>query len=122
MRIALFLSLLSISLYSSAQTPMSQSVLSALKSDNVQAFLDALNDDGLANCYSYKNSNYAPLAMTIKAGASDTFKALLKKGVDVEKSCSSKSPLMYAAKYGQLEMAQLLVKAGADYELSLIHI
>ncbi len=78
-------------------------------------FLEALNDNGLASCYSYKKSSYTPLTMAIKAGASNSFKALLDKGVNVERTCSNKSPLMYAAKYGQLEMAQLLIKAGADY-------
>lgn len=116
MRIALFIYLLSISLHSSAQTPLPQSVLSALKSDNSVVFLDAVSDGGLARCYSYKNSSYTPLIMTIKAGAIDSFNALLVKGADVEKTCSSKSPLMYAAKYGQLEMAKSLIKAGAYYE------
>lgn len=115
MRIALFISLISISLYSSAQTPIPQNVLSALKSDNAMVFLDALNDDGLVSCYSYKSSSYTPLIMAIKAGANNSFKAMIDKGVDLEKTCSNKSPLMYAAKYGQLEMAQLLIKAGADY-------
>ncbi len=114
MRIALSLSPLCISLYSSAQTPIPQNALLALKSDNVIAFTDALNHDGLASCYSYKNSSYSSLAMSIKAGVTDTFKALLETRVDVEKACSNKFPLMYAAKHGQLEKAQLLIKASAD--------
>lgn len=45
------------------------------------------------------------------------FNALIENKVDLNKVCSDKNPLMYAAKYGQLEMAKALVKAGADLKL-----
>jgi len=113
---ALLISLLSISLHASAEVPIPKNAMSALKTDNASLLIDSLDNGGLANCYSYKNSNYTLLIMTIKAGAIDSFKALLDKDADVDKTCSNKSPLMYAAKYGQLEMAKLLIKSGADHK------
>jgi len=115
MRLALLISLLSISLSASASLPISQNAFSALESDDAIALLSALDQADLDSCYSYKASEYTPLIMTIKAGATDSFRALIDKGVDLEKTCSNKTPLMYAAKYDQLQMAKVLIEAGADY-------
>lgn len=39
---------------------------------------------------------------------------ILKQGSDVNKVCQNKTPLMYASKYGLLEISELLINKGAD--------
>ena len=38
----------------------------------------------------------------------------VENGADIEGVCVDKTPLMYAAKYGQIEMVKYLVQKGAD--------
>lgn len=115
MRHLLFISLFSISAIAAAATPLSNRILSTIKADKAPELLELINEDELNNCFTQKKSSYTPLALTIKLGASDSFNLLIDKKVDVEKACSSKTPLMYAAKYDRLEMMKALVDAGADH-------
>lgn len=115
MRRILFIGLFSISIIASATTPLSSSMLSTIRADKAPELLELLGENELNNCFSHKKSSYTPLALAIKLGASESFKILIDKSVDVEKACASKTPLMYAAKYDQLEMVEALVHAGADH-------
>lgn len=38
----------------------------------------------------------------------------VENGADIEGVCADKTPLMFAAKYRQIEMVQYLVQKGAD--------
>lgn len=109
--------LLSLTLFVSSFM-MSQTLTShlkiALKTDNAKTFAKLLNDENLNACYEAGNSSYTLLALVIKTDAKNCFKVLLEKKVDLEKACSSKTPLMYTVKYGNLEMAEVLIKAGAN--------
>ena len=53
------------------------------------------------------------LGIAIKEKANTSFDYLIAKGANVEKACAGKTPLMYAAKYGNLAIAKALIKAGA---------
>ena len=115
MRHILFICLFSISIIASADTPLSSKLLSTIKADKAPKLLELLGENKLDNCLSHKKSSYTPLALTIKLGASESFKTLIDKNVGLEKTCSSKTPLMYAAKYDRLAMFEALVNAGADH-------
>lgn len=41
-------------------------------------------------------------------------KFLVEKGADLELACYDKTPLMYAVKYGHLDIVQFLLNSGAD--------
>lgn len=87
----------------------------AFKNDNVSSLKSQLEPAQLNECYAVKDSSYALLAMAIKMKATDCLAHLLsQEGVDVDKTCGGKTPLMYAAKYNQLEMLKSLLNAGAD--------
>ena len=45
------------------------------------------------------------------------FSELLNQKADLNKICADKSPLMYAVKYGNLNIVKQLVEAGADINL-----
>lgn len=97
----------------SAQS-LSNDLKLALRSDDAKAFSKLIAEGNLNACFDLGNSSYTLLALTIKLDAVQCFKTLIEKGVDLEKACSSKTPLMYTAKYGNLDMAKALIKAGAD--------
>jgi ankyrin repeat protein len=59
-----------------------------------------------------KKYNY--LAISIKLKSIASMRYFIEKGANIEGVCADKTPLMYAAKYGQLEMAKYLVDKGAD--------
>jgi len=75
----------------------------------------AIND-----CMGVGNSKkYNLLAISIKLKSIKSLKFFVEKGADLENVCDDKTPLMYAAKYGQLEMFKYLVEQGADMDVSL---
>ncbi|MEM5563583.1 ankyrin repeat domain-containing protein [Psychroserpens sp. AS72] len=53
----------------------------------------------------------------MKSNANDCFQLLLDEKVNLEKVCTSKTPLMYAVKYGRLDFVKSLVEAGAKLEV-----
>lgn len=86
----------------------------ALKADDAKIFTKLLNAENLNACHEAGNSSYTLLALAIKTEAKNCFEVLLEKKVNLEKACSSKTPLMYTVKYGKLEMAKALTEAGAN--------
>ena len=97
----------------SAQS-LSSNFITALKTDDAKTFIKLLNDDNINACYETGNSVYTFLALSIKLDSENCFKVLLDKKADLEKACSSKTPLMYTTKYGDLEKAKALIKAGVN--------
>lgn len=64
-----------------------------------------------------KKYNY--LTISIKLKSIKSLKYFIEMGANIERVCADKTPLMYAAKYGQLEMVKYLVEKGADLNASL---
>jgi len=60
------------------------------------------------------SKKYSYLAVSIKLKSMVALRYFIENGADIEGVCADKTPLMYAAKYGQLEMLQYLVAQGAD--------
>ena len=90
----------------------------AFKNDDVGSLKSQLIESNLNNCYDVKGNSYSLLAVAIKMKATDCLShLLLQEEVDVNKSCSGKTPLMYTAKYGQLDMLKALLNADADRSL-----
>jgi ankyrin repeat protein len=114
--IALCLFLFTI-VYTQAQEITKDTYL-AFKNDNVSALKSQLDMTQLNECYAVKDSSYALLALAIKMNATNSLSHLLsQEGIDVNKACSGKTPLMYTAKYGKLEMLKMLLNAGANRKL-----
>ena len=61
----------------------------------------------------YKDTGYNLLCIATKNNKEEWVKLLINKGADIELQTNYKTPLMYAAKYGRLEIARLLLSAGA---------
>lgn len=82
--------------------------------------LDKLISDGQINeCLGVGDSKkYSYLAISIKLKSFESLQYFIERGADIEGVCADKTPLMYAAKYGQLEMVKYLVEKGADLNAS----
>jgi ankyrin repeat protein len=91
----------------------------AFKDDNSAALMANLKDQKATvnDCFEIEGSSYSLLALAIRMEKPNIFNALMENKADLNKVCSDKNPLMYAAKYGKLEIAKALVKAGADLKL-----
>jgi len=94
---------------------LTKDVYLAIKNDNVNALKNQINSEDYNLCYNIKDDKYALLSLTIKAKATKCFDFLVsEKSIDLNINCSGKTPLLYAAKYGQLDMLKRLIKKGAD--------
>ena len=118
MKFIFTLSLLFISYFGFAQK-LTPTLKEAFKYDDVETLLTELKEQKatLNDCFDIEGTSYSLFALSIRMEKPKIFNALITNKADLNKVCSDKNPLMYAAKYGQLEMAKALVKAGADIKL-----
>lgn len=86
-----------------------------LKKDDAKGLKKELNKETINNCYEVGSSSYSLLILSIKLNSKECFTALTNRKADVDKDCNGKTPLIYAAKYGRLEMAKKLIKKGANF-------
>jgi len=83
---------------------------SALKVDDSVKISVVITKTNINDCY----GNYSVLADAIRYNSIKCFIWLLENGADVNKICNGYvSPLMHAAKYGNLDMVKMLVAKGA---------
>ena len=61
---------------------------------------------------SKKTYNY--LAVSIKLKSLKSVRYFIRRGAAIEGVCEWKTPLMFAAKYGQIDIANYLMEQGAD--------
>lgn len=94
---------------------LSRDLYYSFKNDNATTLKNQISDTDINTCYEIKGGGYTLLALSIKTGAKECFKYILEQNnLDLDKACTGKAPLLYAAKYGQLEMLKALQKAGAN--------
>lgn len=98
---------------------LSHGLKNAFETDDVMAFKNALMQDkiNLDSCLLLQDKPYSLLAISIRTGSVKILQDLISVKVDVNKICDDKTPLMYAAKYGQLEAAKFLINAGSKIDL-----
>lgn len=67
------------------------------------------------DCLGVKDSKkYSFLAISIKLKSMKSLQFFVENGANLEGVCADKTALMYAAKYGQLDMLKYLIDKGAD--------
>lgn len=113
MKFLLFLSLLSFSANVAVEP---NDVLFALEAGDASKLESLLKEDPdkLNQCYEIGKGEYCLLSVAIKTDGIQCLNKLIELKADLNKVCSTKTPLMYCAKYGKLKMAKALVEAGAD--------
>ncbi|WP_262149326.1 ankyrin repeat domain-containing protein [Chryseobacterium foetidum] len=82
--------------------------------DDTEDFAKLVNKENINLCYKTKDASYSLLALAIKADRPKMFQKLLDNNADLEKVCDGKTPLMFAAKYGNTEFAKKLIEKGAN--------
>ena len=92
---------------------------SALETDNPVLLIEEIKSKKLNinDCFELKEKTYSLFAIAIKLDKQKVFSELVNQKADLNKICEDKSPLMYAVKYGNLNMVKQLVEAGADINL-----
>lgn len=84
-----------------------------LKYDNTAYYKTLVNKENINACYPIENTAYSLLGLAIKMNSKEVFQKLIDEKADLEKTCDGKTPLMFTAKYGNIEMAKVLLKNGA---------
>lgn len=84
-----------------------------LKYDNTAYFATLVNKENINACYPIENTAYTLLGLAIKMNSKEIFQKLIDEKADLEKNCDGKTPLMFAAKYGNTELARKLLANGA---------
>ena len=74
-----------------------------------------ITSENINICIEIENSRpISYLSLSIENNSMPSVRYLVEKGANLELACFDKTPLMYAAKYGRLDMVKYLLKAGAD--------
>lgn len=84
-----------------------------LKYDNTGYFTSLVSKENINNCFKIEDTSYSLLSLAIKMNSKEVFQKLLEEKANLESACDGKTPLMFAAKYGNTEMAKKLLAAGA---------
>lgn len=119
MKTLIISSFLILAVFSSKAQNLSSNLKQAFKIDDISLFKRALQEDKIVvdSCLLLEQKPYSLFAISIRTGSFKILQDLISIKADVNKICDDKSPLMYAAKYGHLEAAKALVKAGAKVDL-----
>lgn len=96
--------------------PLPEQIKTAFRVDDADKVTNLVSSKTVDACYEAGNSKYTLLALTIKGNSKKIFNALMDQDADIEKACAGKTPLMYGAKYGRLDMVKALIQAGADHD------
>ncbi|MBT8305707.1 MAG: ankyrin repeat domain-containing protein [Maribacter sp.] len=87
----------------------------SIKYGHTENLKDLITVEHINECVGVADSKkYNYLVISIKLKSMKSLRYFVENGADIEGVCADKTPLMYAAKYGQLEMARYLVQNGAD--------
>lgn len=86
-----------------------------IKYGNTDQLFQLIPPETVNGCFGVADSKkYNYLAISIKLKSMRSLQYFIEKGADIDGVCADKTPLMYAAKYGQLEMLKYLLEKGAD--------
>lgn len=97
---------------------ISQETIAAIEEGDLETLDKIISNLNINNCYDFDFDgdplNYLAISIYYKSMPSLQF--FVEKGADIENICENKTPLMFAVKYGQLEMVKYLVDQGAKLE------
>jgi len=96
---------------------ISKDQMRIFQTDNLDGFKKVFKKDDFNKCFAIKENSYDLLALSVKYERKNIFNFLLGNTTDVNRLCNNQSPLMVAARYGKADMAQSLLKKGANKTL-----
>ena len=99
---------------------LTSEMATAIKFGKTEKLEHYTNAELINACYGVADSKkYNFLAISIKLKSMKSLRFFVENGADIEGVCADKTPLMYAAKYGPLEMVEYLVQKGAAIQVSV---
>lgn len=96
---------------------ISKNQMKIFQTDNLLDFKKVFKTDDFNKCFAIKENSYDLLALSVKYERKNIFNYLLSNTTDINRICNNQSPLMVAARYGKADMAQSLLKKGANKTL-----
>ncbi|MBL7880242.1 MAG: ankyrin repeat domain-containing protein [Chryseobacterium gambrini] len=96
---------------------ISKNQMKIFQTDNLLDFKKVFKTDDFNKCFAIKENSYDLLALSVKYERKNIFNYLLSNTTDINRMCNNQSPLMVAARYGKADMAQSLLKKGANKTL-----
>lgn len=84
------------------------------KNDDIINFDKIVNKENINKCYPIEEFSYSLLALSIKMNKPNIFKKLIENKANLDLICDDKTPLMYTAKYGNIDFAKTLLENGAN--------
>ncbi|WP_159479245.1 ankyrin repeat domain-containing protein [Chryseobacterium sp. 18068] len=83
------------------------------QTDKIEDIKKVFKKDELNKCFDIKQVPYNLLSLSARYERVNVINYLFENNVDVNKSCSDTTPLMYAARYGYTDTVKLFLKKGA---------
>ncbi|MBM7418626.1 MULTISPECIES: ankyrin repeat domain-containing protein [Chryseobacterium] len=87
------------------------------QTDKIEDVKKVFKKDELTKCFDIKEVPYNLLSLSARYERVNVINYLFTNNVDVNKSCSDTTPLMYAAMYGYTDTVKLFLKKGAKKEV-----
>ena len=107
----IFIILASLMGFASFGQELTNETANNIKYGNTEKLEKLILAERINECVGVGNSKkYSYLAVSIKLKSMKSLKFFVENGANIERVCADKTPLMYAAKYGQLEMVKYLVE------------
>jgi hypothetical protein len=96
-------------------TKISKDVLNAIINGEVALLDKKVPANTLNTCFKVEKSYpICYVSLSIENNSFASLQYFVEKGANLETACFDKTPLMYAVKYGHLEMVKYLLEKGAD--------
>mgnify|MGYP003630085043 CR=1 FL=1 len=95
-------------------TYISKETLTAIKNGDIARLQQTIEINKINNCFETEFETSTYLTIAIHERSLKSLKFFIAQGADVEKVCENKTPLMYAVKYGLMEMIEYLIEQGAN--------
>jgi ankyrin repeat protein len=119
MKKVIFLAVFALGMTATAQK-LSTELTVALKNDDTRAIATLVTNANKDACYEFKSGDLNLLQLAASMGSGDIAHQLINDiKIDVNKTCSGKTPLMFAAYMGNNGLVEDLLKAGADRKVSV---
>lgn len=96
---------------------MSGEKMRIFQTDKLEDVKKVFSKDELTKCFQIKETSFNLFTLSALYERKNVMNYLLSNKVDVNKSCSDMTPLMYTAMYGLTDTAKVLLKNGAKKDI-----
>jgi hypothetical protein len=93
---------------------ISKEIISAIKEGNIPFLKQNISPNIINNCFETEFEKSSYLAIAIYEESLASVKYFLDLDADINQVCQNKTPLMYASKFGLLDITKYLIEKGAD--------